>query len=140
MGRSLLFWLFGCLGIEPRLAILQVNHKLVRRAGEAYAPVGGGECGTCHDFASTLGPGICPTTEENHGKTSVRAKDPEESQSYDYIHFLFDFNILSTGDSYYAKMQHKSFLCKTFMPIFKLSKMWPEFVHVRTLNCRKHFY
>ena len=29
------------MGIEPRLAILQVNHKLVRRAGEASAPEGG---------------------------------------------------------------------------------------------------
>ena len=47
-----MLWLVGCLGLEPRLAILQVNHKLIRRAGEASALEGGGECGPCPDFAS----------------------------------------------------------------------------------------
>ena len=69
-----MLWLVGRLGIEPRLAILQVNHKLIRRAGEASAPEGGGVCGPCPTLHQFLGPGICLTTEENHGKTSVRAR------------------------------------------------------------------
>ena len=69
-----MLWLDGCLGIEPRLVILQVNQKLgaqvrpsrLREEGSA------GRAPTLHQF---LGPGIYLTTEENHGKTSVRARE-----------------------------------------------------------------
>ena len=64
-----MLWLVACLGIEPRLAILQV----IRRAGEAYAPEGGGGVRAVPRLCIKLGPGICLTTEENHGKTSVKA-------------------------------------------------------------------
>jgi hypothetical protein len=44
---------FGCLGSEPRLAQSQTGGMRLfsRRLGEAAAP-GGGECGSCPDFAS----------------------------------------------------------------------------------------
>jgi hypothetical protein len=56
--------LVGCLGSEPRLAESQ-NATFSRRLGETTAPGGGGveNAGRCIVY-----PGICLTTEENHGK------------------------------------------------------------------------
>ena len=69
-GGKLLLWLVGCLGFEPRLAIT----KLFRHLGEATAPEGGGGSAGRAAVCIKLGHGLRLTTEENHSKTSVRAR------------------------------------------------------------------
>ena len=69
IGGSLLLWSVGCLGLEPRLAILQVNQA--RRWG--LRSRGWRGVRAVPRLCIKLGPGICLTAEENHGKTSVRA-------------------------------------------------------------------
>jgi hypothetical protein len=58
--------LVGCLGSEPRLAESQKRH-VGRRLGEAAAPWGLGEMRAV-PRPCIVYPGICLTTEENHGK------------------------------------------------------------------------
>ena len=47
----------------------------MRHAGEASAPEGGGGVRAVPRLCIKLGPGICLTTEENQGKTSVRTHE-----------------------------------------------------------------
>ena len=68
---------FNCFGW---LAAWELNpawryYKLIRSAGKATAPGGEGIAGRAPTFHQVLGPGICLTTEENQGKTSVRAPE-----------------------------------------------------------------
>ena len=60
----------GCLGSEPRLAQSQ-KRLFCRRLGEAAAPgVGAGGMRAVPRLC-ILYPGICLTTEENHGKPQL---------------------------------------------------------------------
>jgi len=65
--------LVDCLGSQPRLAQSVANWMyvtFVRRLGETAAP-GGGECGSCPDFASyTLT--FALKLRKNHRRTSIR--------------------------------------------------------------------
>jgi hypothetical protein len=65
-GRNKL-WLVGCLGSEPRLAQSQTEglRLFFVRLGEAAAPGGGVRA---VPRLCIVYPGICFTTEENHGK------------------------------------------------------------------------
>jgi hypothetical protein len=72
-GDKLILWLVGCLGFEPRLAICRKSGRQFRRSGVASTPEAGVRA--VLRLCINLGPGICPTTEENHGKISARASE-----------------------------------------------------------------